>query len=170
MWSLGENDNTTLADFQQEDSIANEPPGSPAMLDDDYYFAGVYPDPIGVVAEDELTQDPRGSRTNQLRRPVQGLERAFANETRTGDLGGRRLERRQAVQQQRLRGGVPGRRLRARPTNGRRIRRPRTVVLCPGVEPVVECLHHYASMQGWNAVIPLNALVAPSARAHLLIS
>lgn len=69
LWQLGLDD-TTQADFSQE-SGANSPPGmvsfpdevpegsenDPGFIlqskDDDYYFAGIYPDPIGEVEQDE---------------------------------------------------------------------------------------------------------------------
>lgn len=69
LWQLGEDDNTQ-ADFTQESGV-NEPPGTVSFpdevepgretdinynlpsKDDDYYFAGTYPDPIGEVAQDE---------------------------------------------------------------------------------------------------------------------
>jgi hypothetical protein len=53
IWSAGLPDNS-VADFSPEDGTSNPAPGSPDALDDDYYFAGVYPDPIGVVSADEL--------------------------------------------------------------------------------------------------------------------
>jgi hypothetical protein len=52
IWFAGLPDNSVL-DFSAEDGAANPPPGSPTVLDDDYYFAGVYPDPIGAVPDDE---------------------------------------------------------------------------------------------------------------------
>ncbi|UCG17421.1 MAG: phosphodiester glycosidase family protein [Phycisphaerales bacterium] len=52
VWFAGLPDNS-VADFSAEDGTSNPPPGSPDTLDDDYYFAGLYPDPIGVVADDE---------------------------------------------------------------------------------------------------------------------
>ena len=51
LWQIGEDDGTQ-SDFSQEMGV-NAPPGNPAALDDDYYFAGTYPAPIGVVEEDE---------------------------------------------------------------------------------------------------------------------
>ncbi len=52
LWQVGE-DNGNQSEFTQEVGGSPPAPGSPNMLDDDYYFAGEYPDPIGVVAEDE---------------------------------------------------------------------------------------------------------------------
>ncbi len=52
LWFAGLPDDS-VADFSPENGASNPPPGSPDALDDDYYFAGVYPDPIGVVPEDE---------------------------------------------------------------------------------------------------------------------
>lgn len=49
-------------DFVQEAGI-NPPPGDPnspaaaQQADDDYYFAGEYPDPIGTVANDEIAME-----------------------------------------------------------------------------------------------------------------
>ncbi len=69
LWELGADDNNQ-ADFSQESGI-NEPPGQVSLpdevpegsendgafilssKDDDYYFAGTYPDPIGEVEQDE---------------------------------------------------------------------------------------------------------------------
>ncbi len=59
-------------DYIQEAAATNPLPGSPdsplvaQQNDSDYYFAGVYPDPIGVVGTDEL-----------------GFERAFAGANNT---------------------------------------------------------------------------------------
>jgi hypothetical protein len=52
VWFAGLPDNS-VADFSPEDGTSNPPPGSPDALDDDYYFAGIYPDPIGTVEDDE---------------------------------------------------------------------------------------------------------------------
>ncbi len=52
LWLLGLIDNNQ-AEFTQEVSGSPEAPGSPEALDDDYYFAGVYPDPIGAVSNAE---------------------------------------------------------------------------------------------------------------------
>ena len=47
-------------DFYQENGTVQDAPGSAMSTlanqqsDNDYYFAGVYPDPIGIVASDEL--------------------------------------------------------------------------------------------------------------------
>ncbi|MCA9263512.1 MAG: hypothetical protein KDA60_06665 [Planctomycetales bacterium] len=49
-------------DFVQEANV-NPPPGDPnspavaQQADDDYYFAGVYPDPINTVANDEIAME-----------------------------------------------------------------------------------------------------------------
>ena len=69
LWELG-TDNASQADFSQE-SGKNPPPGTVSLpdevppgsendplfnlssKDDDYYFAGTYPDPIGLVEQDE---------------------------------------------------------------------------------------------------------------------
>lgn len=60
VWFVGLPDNS-VGDFSAEDGTSNSPPGSPTTLDDDYYFAGAYPAPVGVVTADE---------------PVGNLERA----------------------------------------------------------------------------------------------
>ena len=52
VWQLGTDDNQT-APFSWEGSTANPAPGSATVIDDDYYFAGTYPAPIGTVAADE---------------------------------------------------------------------------------------------------------------------
>lgn len=70
LWQLGLDDNTQ-SDFTQESGSPNEPPGIVSLpeevdpdlandpnyffpgRDDDYYFAGDYPDSVGFVAEDE---------------------------------------------------------------------------------------------------------------------
>ena len=51
LWQIGD-DNETQSEFSQERGV-NPPPGEPDFLDDDYYLAGTYPDPIGVLEEDE---------------------------------------------------------------------------------------------------------------------
>ncbi|MFT4637433.1 MAG: hypothetical protein ACI8T1_000742 [Verrucomicrobiales bacterium] len=54
LWQVGE-DNDGQAEFSQEGGGAQPGPGDPMALDDDYYLAGEYPDPIGIVAVDEDT-------------------------------------------------------------------------------------------------------------------
>ncbi len=54
LWQLGIDDGGQ-GEFTQEQGGSPEAPGSATELDDDYYFAGEYPDPIGTVAEDEPT-------------------------------------------------------------------------------------------------------------------
>jgi hypothetical protein len=51
IWQLGIEDQGQ-GEFTQEQS-SNDPPGDPAAQDDDFYFAGTYPDPIGVVSQTE---------------------------------------------------------------------------------------------------------------------
>ena len=51
LWLLGE-ENGNQSEFSQEGGL-NEAPGSPEALDDDFYFAGTYADPIGMVVVDE---------------------------------------------------------------------------------------------------------------------
>ena len=52
LWFAGLPDNS-VADFSAENASENASPGSPNALDDDYYFAGTYPSPIGVQPSDE---------------------------------------------------------------------------------------------------------------------
>jgi hypothetical protein len=52
VWELGYEDNNQ-AEFSQESFSENPPPGSPTTKDNDYYFAGQYPAPIGIVTTDE---------------------------------------------------------------------------------------------------------------------
>ena len=52
VWQLGAEDRST-APFSSENYSANAAPGSATVLDDDYYFAGTYPAPIGVLAANE---------------------------------------------------------------------------------------------------------------------
>ena len=52
LWQLGADDGV-LEPFSQESFGPNTPPGSANLKDDDYYFAGTYPVPVGVVATNE---------------------------------------------------------------------------------------------------------------------
>jgi hypothetical protein len=52
IWEVGVK-NGSNTDFAQENGNANAAPGSPTAKDDDWYFAGTYPGPVGVVATDE---------------------------------------------------------------------------------------------------------------------
>ncbi len=52
LWTLGTPDNTP-SEFSGENGNSNNPPGSATLLDDDYYFAGSYAAPIGVLAAAE---------------------------------------------------------------------------------------------------------------------
>lgn len=52
LWQLGSDDDST-APFSQESFGANNSPGSASTKDDDYYFAGTYPAPIGTLAAHE---------------------------------------------------------------------------------------------------------------------
>ncbi len=52
LWIIGDPANGNQAEFSQETGV-DEAPGSAEAQDDDYYFAGTYPDPIGEVAADE---------------------------------------------------------------------------------------------------------------------
>jgi uncharacterized protein (DUF1800 family) len=51
-WSLGVNDGSAN-EFASESYNSNAAPGSATQKDDDYYFAGTYPAPIGVVSASE---------------------------------------------------------------------------------------------------------------------
>ncbi len=63
VWQLG-NDDGLSEPFSQESWGPNPPPGSATAKDDDYYFAGTYPPPIGARATDE---------------PVANIERAVTS-------------------------------------------------------------------------------------------
>ncbi len=52
VWQLG-NDDASLSPFSQESFGPNNAPGSASLKDDDFYLAGTYPFPVGVVAADE---------------------------------------------------------------------------------------------------------------------
>jgi uncharacterized protein (DUF1800 family) len=52
VWQLG-TDDERLPPFGQENYNSNSEPGSAAVKDDDYYFAGTYPAPVGTLAVDE---------------------------------------------------------------------------------------------------------------------
>jgi uncharacterized protein (DUF1800 family) len=52
VWQLGADD-TDSAPFSQESFAPNSAPGSANLKDDDYYFAGTYPSPVGTVAANE---------------------------------------------------------------------------------------------------------------------
>lgn len=52
VWQAGI-DNGTNTEFAQEGGSSNAAPGSATIKDDDWYFAGTYPLPIGVLATDE---------------------------------------------------------------------------------------------------------------------
>ena len=52
VWQLGADD-AGLLPFSQESFGPNNAPGSANLKDDDYYLAGTYPSPVGVVAADE---------------------------------------------------------------------------------------------------------------------
>lgn len=54
LWQVGI-DNGTQTEFVQESFSSNAAPGSATVKDDDWYFAGTYPSPIGTLATDEAT-------------------------------------------------------------------------------------------------------------------
>ncbi|WP_254508011.1 beta strand repeat-containing protein [Anatilimnocola floriformis] len=62
-WQVGI-DNNANSEFAVEGGTINAAPGSATVKDDDWYFAGTYPAPIGVVAADE---------------PLTNFERAITN-------------------------------------------------------------------------------------------
>ncbi|HYE19511.1 MAG TPA: PEP-CTERM sorting domain-containing protein [Tepidisphaeraceae bacterium] len=69
-WQLG-SDNGSQGEFSQENAATNAAPGSATVMDDDWYFAGTYPAPIGTVAANEpLTNFERalttGDTTNRI--------------------------------------------------------------------------------------------------------
>jgi uncharacterized protein (DUF1800 family) len=51
-WNVGADDNDT-GEFSSESFTAESAPGSATARDDHYYLAGTYPNPIGIVANDE---------------------------------------------------------------------------------------------------------------------
>jgi len=51
-WQVGF-DNGTQSEFSAESHTSNPPPGLPNVLDDDWYFAGSYPAPVGLLAADD---------------------------------------------------------------------------------------------------------------------
>ena len=76
LWHLGQNDGNAN-DFTQELGGSPAEPGSATKRDDDYYFAGTYPAPIGVLTQDERTDDPIDP-SNASANPV-GFERAVTS-------------------------------------------------------------------------------------------
>lgn len=56
IWQLGADDGQA-SPFQTESYGPNASPGSATIKDDDYYFAGTYPAPIGILAGDETDQN-----------------------------------------------------------------------------------------------------------------
>ena len=75
LWLLGTEDDNNQ-EFAQESQSTNAAPGSATIKDDDYYFAGTYPDPIGVVAENEPLRDESEGGNNTSSGTI-GFERAF---------------------------------------------------------------------------------------------
>lgn len=76
LWVLGEADQSE-AEFNQELGGEFPTPGSATARDDDYYFAGEYPAPIGLLTEDETVTDPV-DRSIQSADPV-GMERSVTS-------------------------------------------------------------------------------------------
>jgi autotransporter-associated beta strand protein len=54
LWQLGA-DGNNANEFVQENGNSNAPPGLPAAVDDDYYFAGEYGGSIGTLAVNDAT-------------------------------------------------------------------------------------------------------------------
>jgi uncharacterized protein (DUF1800 family) len=85
-WQLGADD-SGLPPFSQESSGPNSSPGSASVKDDDYYFAGTYPTPVGVVGTDEniafveravTASDPR----NRIHFPLTAAQASSASRLR----------------------------------------------------------------------------------------
>lgn len=55
-WQVG-TDNNSNSEFGQEANGATAAPGSATVKDDDWYFAGTYPTPIGTLAANETTSN-----------------------------------------------------------------------------------------------------------------
>jgi hypothetical protein len=53
LWTVGVEDGTPN-EFGSESYAPNNPPGSATVRDDDYYLAGTYPAPIGILAAPEI--------------------------------------------------------------------------------------------------------------------
>lgn len=63
IWQLGI-DNNTNSEFGQESGGSNAAPGQSTVKDDDYYFAGTYPAPVGTVAGNEANANFERALTN----------------------------------------------------------------------------------------------------------
>src|SRR5687768_3667732 len=93
VWQLGTDDNTS-APFSQESFGPNAAPGSATTKDDDYYFAGVYPVPIGTRATPEAVENfersvTAGDPRNRLHFPLTAGQAATTSRLRvTIDLIG----------------------------------------------------------------------------------
>ena len=93
VWQLGTDDGNLLP-FSQESWRPNSAPGSASLKDDDYYLAGTYPAPVGVVAADEAianveravtADDPR----NRIHFPLTAAQASATSRLRvTVDLYG----------------------------------------------------------------------------------
>ena len=93
VWQLGADDGDS-APFSQESSAPNNAPGSASLKDDDYYFAGTYPAPVGTVAANEnpafvertlTSEDPR----NRIHFPLTAAQASSTSRLRvTVDLFG----------------------------------------------------------------------------------
>jgi len=93
VWQLGSDDGET-APFSQESFGSNAAPGSATTKDDDYYFAGVYPAPIGALANPEAVENfersvTAGDPRNRLHFPLTAGQAATTSRLRvTIDLIG----------------------------------------------------------------------------------
>ncbi len=93
VWQLG-TDDASSAPFSQESFNSNVAPGSPSVKDDDYYFAGIHPAPVGTLVTNEditlferaITQgDPR----NRIHFPLTAAQASITSRLRiTVDLIG----------------------------------------------------------------------------------
>ncbi|HEY8991519.1 MAG TPA: DUF1800 family protein, partial [Luteolibacter sp.] len=93
VWQLGVDDGET-APFSQESFGPNNAPGSATTKDDDYYFAGTYPAPIGLRATDEALANMERAATSsdprkRLHFPLTSAQASAASRLRvTVDLIG----------------------------------------------------------------------------------
>ena len=93
VWQLGADDANT-SPFTQENYASNNAPGSASAKDDDYYFAGTYPAPIGTIVANEdpafferalTSDDPR----NRIHFPLTAAQASSTSRLRvTVDLFG----------------------------------------------------------------------------------
>ncbi len=82
---VGTNNNST-SEFSRENGTEDPSPGSASVRDDHYYLTGVYPLPIGLLAEDEDIDDFERSLTSSDPRNVIHFKLAPTQATTTGLL------------------------------------------------------------------------------------